>query len=167
MDRIAGASLVAALTMLSTPSAAGERDGIFGPVLRDGFHAQVGFGWAGGGTSNGLLHNMELGHTFADSGWTLAYQHTFVMSAESMQPRGGSDLMGGHFFMAKLPLGYPDLIVLGSDALLDAAGGVRAAGKLGPAGPDLPPGSAVELFSIPEPGHPASLECECGIQDVL
>jgi hypothetical protein len=80
------------------------------PMQRGGLHLLVAFGWGGGPTSHGLLHSMELGHTFRDSGWTLAYNHVFVWSDGLARPEGGSDLFGGHLLVLKLPLGRPDLV---------------------------------------------------------
>jgi len=77
-----------------------------GALERDGLHFQVAFGWGGGPTSTGLLHNMELGHTF-DDGWTMAYQHIFLMRLD--EPTG-RDTYGGHLLMWKVPVVHDTVV---------------------------------------------------------
>jgi len=79
-------------------------------VDRTGVHFQVLFGWGGGPTSNGLLHNMELGGTLPWGGITICYQHAFIYSDGFAKPAGGSDLWGGHFLMVKVPVLTPQVV---------------------------------------------------------
>jgi hypothetical protein len=95
------ALLALAAVFLAAPAEAADE------LERDGLHAQIAFGWGGGPTGNGLLHNMELGHTY-DNGWTLAYQHIFVMRFDESD---GRDIYGGHLLLAKAPLLFDQVVV--------------------------------------------------------
>ncbi|TNE45023.1 MAG: hypothetical protein EP343_27510 [Deltaproteobacteria bacterium] len=83
-------------------------------VLRGGFHFHASFGVGGGPTSLGLFHTMEIGHTFKDAGfatgWTLAYDHVFLLSPQQFRPEGAADMFGGHFLLLKIPLGLPHIV---------------------------------------------------------
>ncbi len=81
-----------------------------GTVTRDGTHFQVAFGWGGGPDTEGLFHAMELGYTF-ESGWTLAYLHTFIQDEGVGQLLGGPDQVGGHLLELKMPVHYQELVV--------------------------------------------------------
>lgn len=95
-----GAALIlAALTNVARGQAASSTDAI----EREGLHFQIAFGWGGGPTSNGVLHDMELGGTLSN-GWTLAYQHVFIWSDGIAKPAGGSDLWGGHHVLLEVPV---------------------------------------------------------------
>ncbi|MCA9666828.1 MAG: hypothetical protein KC503_14610 [Myxococcales bacterium] len=81
-----------------------------------GLHVMVAFGWGGGPTSSGLLHSMEIGHTF-NSGLALVYNHVFVWSDGLGKPAPNdasyadfSDLFGGHFAVLKVPLFSNDIV---------------------------------------------------------
>ena len=93
--------------MVALPQTARAEDEVDEPetaaVEREGLHFRVAFGWGGGPTSHGLVHDMELGGTI-DDGLTLCYQHAFIWSRGLAKPDGGSDLWGGHFLMLKVPL---------------------------------------------------------------
>ena len=100
------------LVLMTALPAAGTKGTLFGrPVKRDGFHFQVAFGWGGGPTSHGLLHNMELGASFGKRGYTLAYNHIFIMSKDLFKPAGGSDMFGGHMLVFKMPFLVSELVV--------------------------------------------------------
>lgn len=106
-----------ALAQAPPPSSHEPAPTLFGrPVARGGLHFMVAFGWGGGPTSNGLLHSMELGHTFIN-GLTLAYNHVFVWSDGLGKPRlepgqttDTSDLFGGHFAVLKVPIIFDELV---------------------------------------------------------
>jgi hypothetical protein len=65
---------------------------------------------AGGPTSGGLLHTMEIGRDFGARGWSLAYDHVFVLSDGIAKPHGGSDMFGGHLLVLKVPLFFSELV---------------------------------------------------------
>jgi hypothetical protein len=88
-----------------------ERVSMFSrPVQRDGFHFQMMFGGGAGPGSLGLWHNMEVGTTLSGSGITLGYTHIFLLSESSFRALGHSDMFGGHMFLVKVPVGFPDLV---------------------------------------------------------
>lgn len=84
------------------------------PLDRRGAHLQLAFGWGGGPTSHGLVHNMELGRTFGERGWTIAYNHVFVLSRGIDHREAGSDLFGGHMLLVKVPLFFQELVFKGA-----------------------------------------------------
>jgi len=106
-----GVSIVLGLLLLGGTAAAAPLPTLLGRAAqRDGVHVQVAFGWAGGPTSGGLLHSMELGGSFGERGWTVAYDHVFVLSDGFTKPRDGSDMFGGHLLMLKVPLFRSELV---------------------------------------------------------
>jgi hypothetical protein len=123
--------IVAALALAAAPALALAEPPptLFGRALeRDGWHVQVSFGWAGGATSGGLLHTMEIGRSFGERGWTLAYDHIFVLSDGFTKPRGGSDMFGGHMLVFKAPLFYRELVAkvaVGLGENVDLQGGFK------------------------------------------
>ncbi|MCB9558272.1 MAG: hypothetical protein H6707_19300 [Deltaproteobacteria bacterium] len=105
------AALAAAILLNAlTATAASQRDLWGRPLLRDGWHVMVAFGWGGGPTSNGLMHSMEIGKSDRTTGATLAYNHLFILSDRLGKPANGSDMFGGHFLVLKLPLGSAGLV---------------------------------------------------------
>jgi len=111
-----GKSLLLSLCLcVMVSGAAGEAFGeelrmFSAPIKRDGFHFQFMLGGGAGPTSLGLWHNMEIGGTLADSGVTLGYTHIFLLSSTAFRPAGNSDMFGGHMFLVKVPLGFPELV---------------------------------------------------------
>lgn len=87
---------------------------------------QVAFGIGGGPSSGGLLHSMELGYSFGQRGYTLAYNHVFLLSDGFAPVAGGSDMFGGHLVIFKMPLVFDELVVKAAAGLgesVDLQGG--------------------------------------------
>jgi len=80
------------------------------PLVRHGLHFQVAFGIGGGPKSGGLLHSMELGYSFGQRGYTLAYDHVFLLSDGFAPIAGGSDMFGGHLLVFKTPIFRNELV---------------------------------------------------------
>lgn len=122
-------ALACLLTAGSAVSTATAQPTIFGrAVQRDGVHFQVAFGWGGGTPGGGVFHNMELGGTFAN-GQSLAYNHVFIQLRGFAQASGGSDLIGGHLLVWKLPLYFDDLVLklaAGPGGTHDQSDGIKA-----------------------------------------
>jgi hypothetical protein len=99
-----------------------DRSLLFGtPVERDGLHAQLAVGVAGGLNNEGLFHTLELGFTFRN-GLTLCALQTGVQNRGVLGPDRGPDYLGGWLLELKVPVLVPELelkAAAGLGALLD------------------------------------------------
>jgi len=103
------------------------------PVIRDGFHFQVMFGFGGGPDSVGIFHAMEIGGTFRN-GFTIELLHVFIQNDGIISDVGGPDLIGGWMPAVKFPLVFDDLIFkvgVGLGGIHIQEGGIKAKVGLG------------------------------------
>ena len=111
-----------------------ERSLIFEkPVERDGIHAQVTLGLAGGLNNEGLFHTLELGYTF-HNGLTLGVLQTGVQNRGVLGPDRGPDSLGGWLLELKLPLFFPELeikLASGLGVLIDQWRGLHVVTGVG------------------------------------
>jgi hypothetical protein len=96
--------------LLTSPALAAPPESLLErPLVRHGFHFQVAFGAGGGPSSGGLLHSMEIGYTFGERGYTLAYDHLFLLTDGIAPVTRGSGMFGGHMLVFKMPVLWNEL----------------------------------------------------------
>lgn len=103
------------------------------PVIRDGFHFQVMFGFGGGPDTVGIFHAMEIGGTFRN-GVTIELLHVFIQNKGIISDVGGPDLIGGWMPAIKFPMIFDDLVFkvgVGLGGIHIQNGGIKAKAGLG------------------------------------